>query len=75
MTAQVINLTDAIEARDQQRWDAAARSLGFKDYAALEAANLAEFESRFEWLQQRCVHADKHPELGMCETCASLLRA
>jgi hypothetical protein len=73
MAAKIINLTERIESQENALWDRRARALGFRDFAALEAANNAEFDEQFEWLQANCTHPDKHPDLGMCENCAELL--
>lgn len=70
---KVVSLTERIESQENELWDRRARALGFANFAALEEANNAEFEAAFESLQASCTHADKHPELGMCENCAELL--
>lgn len=74
MIAPVIDLVAIIEARETKRWDALARAAGFKDYAALEQAYEAEFDRRYQWLEDHCTHTDKHPDLLMCEQCADCLQ-
>jgi hypothetical protein len=73
MSATVICLQSAIDARELKLWDAEARALGFVNFAALEAACDAEWDARFEYLQQQCTHSDKRQDIGMCERCAELL--
>jgi len=73
MTAKVISLTERIEANENALWDRRAQSLGFKDFASLEAANNAEWDAQFDWLQAHCNHPGKHPDFGMCDDCAGLL--
>lgn len=75
MTAQVISLAEILDAREKAYWDAQARAVGFKDFAALEDANAAEFDAQYEWLQAICTHDDKLPQLGMCVDCAERLQA
>lgn len=74
MTAKVIDLAEAIESRDQKRWDAEARALGFKDYSELAATEDADFEAAWEALERNCGHPDKRPGLGVCEHCAESFR-
>lgn len=75
MIGQVINFMEVLESRDRAYWDSQARALGFANFAALESANMADFDAQFDWLQANCSHADKHPGLGMCESCAEQLQA
>lgn len=73
MSAEIINLEDILESRDRAYWDKKARAAGFVNFAALEAAHMAEFDAAHDWLQANCTHADKHPGMGMCEDCAEKL--
>jgi hypothetical protein len=73
MNAKVTNLAEIFESREQAHWDRQARAAGFANFAALEAAHNAAFDAACDWLEANCTHADKHPDLGMCEDCAEQL--
>lgn len=69
----VASFAAATEERERRHWDAMARAQGFADYESLALWCDADFDRRFTLAQSRCTHADKHPDLGMCEECAAAL--
>lgn len=66
----IISLAEKQEQRDKVYWDRQARALGFKDYAALEEAQMAEFDAAWSELERNCNHPDKREDIGVCERCA-----
>lgn len=70
----VASITQRIEQREQARWDREARALGFKDFAALEAAEAEVFDAAWSELERNCNHPDKFPGLNVCEQCAESFR-
>lgn len=70
----VVSLIQRIEQRDQAHWDREARALGFKDFAALQDAEVEAFDAAWSELEKNCSHPDKLPELNVCERCAEGFR-
>jgi hypothetical protein len=55
-------------------FEGSARAFGYRSFAELEAAEDAAFNVAMEQQQRKCMHGEKHPDLGMCEPCAGEVR-
>ena len=66
---KVVSLVQRIEQREQAYWDREARAFGFKDSAALEAAESEAFDAAWGELEKNCNHPDKVHDLNVCERC------
>lgn len=71
---KVVSIIERIQEREQAYWDREARSLGFRDFAELEAADSEAFDMAWSELEKNCNHPNKRPGLNVCERCAESFR-